>query len=80
MPMYLIVHNPSLEVQVRNQLLDALRQGGNATWPCMNGAIIVDHAGPALAIRNVLLPHIDSSENLLIFRVSGEWSWIGFRE
>ena len=59
------------------ELIDAIKLIGT-WWHCLDSTWIVKTDLTAVQIRDALSPHIDSSDELLVVKLSGEAAWIGF--
>jgi hypothetical protein len=51
-----------------------------AWWHHLDSTWIVKTDRTAAQTRDLLKPHIDSSDELLVVRLSGEGAWVGFNE
>jgi hypothetical protein len=80
MATYLISYDLNRPGQDYADLLEAIKGLGGAWWHYLDSTWIVKHDGPAKVIRNALRPHIDSNDELLVVKLSGEGAWAGFSE
>ena len=60
-------------------LIQALKALPN-WWHYLDSTWIVKSSESAITIRNELQKHIDSGDELLVARLSGEAAWVGFND
>lgn len=75
MTMYMIGYDLQQPGKNYDNLHRAIK-GLSGTW-ChpLDSTWIVSHPGPASAIRDALLPHIDANDVLLVAGLTGESAW-----
>ncbi len=74
MAAFMISYDLNTPGQDYKELLDAIRAYG-VTWHCLDSTWIVIHPGPATAIRDNLVKHIDANDRLIVARLTGEAAW-----
>lgn len=78
MATYMIGYDLNRPGQNYTSLIDAITRLSASRWHCLDSTWLIDHPGPATAIRDALLPYIDATDELLVARLSGEAAWAGF--
>lgn len=78
MASYLISYDLNQPGQEYGELIDAIKNVGSAWWHYLDSTWIVLHNGPSTTIRDALIPKIDSGDELLVVRLTGEGAWTGF--
>lgn len=76
---YLISYDLNAPGKNYDKLYEAIKSLGG-WWHHLDSVWITTHPGPAADIRNALSKHIDSNDELLIVKCSGEGAWKGFNE
>lgn len=61
-------------------LINAIKQNFPIWWHCLDSTWIVKTDKTAVAIRDLLAPHIDSNDELLVVGLTGEGAWKGFNQ
>jgi len=49
-------------------------------WHCLDSTWIVKSDLTTVEIRNLLTPHLDPNDELLVAKLSGEAAWVGFND
>jgi len=62
-----------------DELIAAIKRVGS-WWHHLDSTWIVTTAKSAAQIRDALVPHVKSDDQLLVARLSGEAAWYGFSE
>lgn len=78
MSTYLITYDLSQPGRDYSGLYEAIKGVGSTWWHCLESNWIVKTNSNAVAIRDTILPHIDSNDKLLVVKLSGEGAWKGF--
>ena len=79
MASYLIGYDLNRPGQNYPELFTAIKAIG-LWWHCLDSTWIVKTDKSAIQIRDVLQPHIDNSDELLVARLTGEAAWAGFNQ
>ena len=61
------------------ELIDAIKTFGK-WWHYLDSTWIIKSDKSAVGIRDVLMPYIDSGDEILVVFLSGEGAWAGFDE
>lgn len=77
MQTYLITYDLHQKGQDYKSLIEKIKTYGN-WWHCLESTWIVRTASSSANIRNYLSPHIDTNDELLVVKLSGEGAWKGF--
>lgn len=77
---YLVGYDLNTPGQNYEELYEAIKAIGSKWWHYLDSTWLVKHDGPATDLRDALAPHIDSNDELLIVKLSGEGAWKGFSE
>ncbi|AIJ45913.1 hypothetical protein O987_08895 [Comamonas testosteroni TK102] len=77
MASYLIGYDLNKTGQDYAALIDAIK-GLGLWWHCLDSTWIIKHDGPSTVIRDALKPYIDSNDELLVVKLTGEGAWMGF--
>lgn len=80
MATYLIGYDLNKSDKDYDGLIGAIKALSDTWWHHLDSTWLVKHAGPAATIRDVLKPHIDSNDELLVVKLTGEGAWAGFNE
>jgi hypothetical protein len=80
MKSYLIGYDLNRPGQDYENLFAAIKALAGTWWHCLDSTWIIKSGSTAAAIRDALMPHIDSSDELLVVQLSGEGAWVGFDE
>lgn len=78
MASYLIGYDLNKNGQDYTALIEAIK-GLGSWWHCLDSTWIVKHDGPSTVIRDALKPYIDSNDELLVVKLTGEGAWMGFK-
>lgn len=78
MATYLIGYDLNKSGKDYAALIEAIKKVATNWWHCLDSTWIIKHDGPAVSIRDALSPHIDSNDELLVVKLTGEGAWIGF--
>ncbi|MFA4975834.1 MAG: CRISPR-associated protein Cas2 [Thermodesulfovibrionales bacterium] len=76
MKTYLITYDLNRPGQKYNELYEAIKKIGT-WWHCLDSNWIVKSNSSAAQIRDLLTPHMDSNDALLVAHLSGEAAWKG---
>jgi hypothetical protein len=63
-----------------DELIEAIKQVGSNWWHHLDSTWVVVSDRTAVQIRDSLLSHLKSDDQLLVIRLSGEGAWTGFNE
>lgn len=74
---YLIGYDLNKSGQDYTTLIEEIKRLG-IWWHCLDSTFIVKSSSPATLIRDHLKKFIDSNDELLVVRLSGEGAWTGF--
>lgn len=77
MASYLIGYDLNRTGQDYASLIEAIK-GLGSWWHCLDSTWIIKHNGPSTVIRDALSPNIDSNDELLVVKLTGEGAWTGF--
>jgi hypothetical protein len=77
---YLIGYDLNRPGQSYPELLEAIKGLTDTWWHHLDSTWIIKHDGPATVIRDILRPHIDANDELLVVKLTGEGAWAGFKE
>ncbi len=80
MKTYLIGYDLNSPGKDYAELIKAIKELSNNWWHHLDSTWIVKHDGSAVSIRDSLKRHIDSNDELLVVKLSGEGAWSGFNE
>lgn len=80
MATYLIGYDLNASGQDYKNLTDSIKEISNGWWHNLDSTWVIKHAGPATTIRNSLKQHLDSNDELLVVKLSGEGAWTGFHD
>ena len=80
MATYLIGYDLNSPGQGYDDLIEAIKNLANGWWHHLDSTWIINHSGSATVIRDALKPHIDSNDELLVVKLSGEAAWAGFSD
>ena len=79
MKTYLITYDLNKPGQDYNKLYEAIKISSDfSAWHCLDSNWIIKTDQTASEIRDYLKSFIDSSDNLLVVKLSGEGAWTGF--
>jgi len=78
MASYLIGYDLNKTGQDYAALIDTIK-GLGSWWHCLDSTWIIKHDGSSTVIRDTLKPHIDSNDELLVVKLTGEGAWAGFK-
>jgi len=78
MATYLIGYDLNRLGQDYPELIDAIEQIGDTQWHCLDSTWIVKSELDSKGIRDLLKPHIDSNDELLVVKLTGQGAWAGF--
>jgi hypothetical protein len=79
MKSYLIGYDLNKPGQDYTDLINAIKKLASGSWHCLDSTWIIKSDSAAVAIRDTLKPHLDSSDELLVMNVTGvERAWVGF--
>lgn len=77
MASYLISYDLNRPGQEYEDLYEAIKSLAR-WWHNLDSTWIINHDGPATEIRDELKKHIDSSDAVIVSRLTGEAAWTGF--
>lgn len=77
MKSYMIGYDLNRPGQDYESLIEAIK-GLDDWWHCLDSTWIVRSSLTVVQIRDLLSPHIDSNDELLVALLSGEAAWTGF--
>jgi hypothetical protein len=60
------------------ELFKAIKDTANGWWHCLDSTWIINTNLSAAQIRDALKAHVDSGDELLVVRLTGEGAWVGF--
>lgn len=80
MATYLVGYDLNKSDKDYPELIEAIKGLSDTWWHHLDSTWIIKHAGTAASIRDALKPHIDSNDELLVVKLSGEGAWSGFNE
>lgn len=80
MATYLIGYDLNESDKDYADLIEAIKGLAESWWHHLDSTWIIKHVGPASSIRDSLKPHIDSNDELLVVKLSGEGAWAGFND
>ena len=80
MSVYIIGYDLNKPDKDYPDLINAIKELSGTWWHNLDSTWLVVHDGDAGHIRNTLTPHIDSDDELLVSRLSGEAAWAGFSD
>ncbi|TDR38581.1 hypothetical protein DFR29_12082 [Tahibacter aquaticus] len=80
MASYLIGYDLNKRGKDYSSLIEAIKKVGSDWWHCLDSTWIVKHDGPSTVIRDALAKFIDSDDELLVVRLTGEGAWRGFND
>jgi hypothetical protein len=78
MKTYLIGYDLDKPGQNYEVLFAAIKALTASWWHCLDSTWIIKSDSTAVAIRDLLIPHIDKNDKLLVVQLSGEGAWVGF--
>jgi len=78
MATYLIGYDLNKSGKDYAALIEAIKKIAKNWWHCLDSTWIIKHDGPSVSIRDALSPYIDSNDELLVVKLTGEGAWIGF--
>lgn len=79
MKSYFIGYDLNKTGQDYKELIEQIKKLG-AWWHCLDSTWIIKTDMTAVQIRDILKPKIDSNDELLVVKLSGEAAWTGFDE
>jgi hypothetical protein len=59
-------------------LIAKIKTLSGAPWHCLDSTWIIRTEQTAVQIRDTLMPYLDSGDELLVAKLSGEAAWKGF--
>lgn len=77
MKTYLIGYDLNKTGQDYQTLIEEIKKLG-LWWHCLDSTFIIKNDSTASDIRDYLKKYIDSNDELLVVRLSGEGAWTGF--
>jgi hypothetical protein len=77
---YLIGYDLNKPEKDYPDLIKAIKDLSENWWHHLDSTWIIKHAGAATRIRDALKPYIDSNDELLVVKLSGEGAWTGFND
>jgi hypothetical protein len=80
MATYLIGYDLNKSDKDYPKLIEAIKGLTDTWWHHLDSTWIIKHAGTAATIRGILKPHIDSDDELLVVKLTGEGAWTGFND
>ena len=79
MATYLVGYDLNTPGQDYKDLFEAIK-GLGTWWHHLDSTWIVQHNGPAKDIRDALRPCLDSNDEMLVVKLTGEGAWTGFND
>jgi len=79
MATYLISYDLNMPGQDYEKLYEAIKDLGT-WWHHLDSTWIIKYNGTAKDIRDTLKPHLDSNDDLLVVKLTGEGAWKGFSD
>lgn len=79
MATYLIGYDLNRPGQNYNELFEAIKAIGS-WWHCLDSTWLVKSTLTAAQIRDIISPHMDGNDRLLVAAMSGEAAWVGFSQ
>lgn len=80
MATFLISYDLNQPGQDYSSLYKAIKRLTDTWWHQLDSTWIVEHAGPASAILDELLPYVDYGDELLVVGLNGRGAWFGFNQ
>lgn len=80
MATYLIGYDLNRTGQDYKDLIDSIKTNFDTWWHHLDSTWIVITTINSVQIRDLLTPHIDSNDELLVVRLTGEGAWYGINE
>ena len=77
---YLIGYDLNKPGKDYSELYKAIEALSGTWWHHLDSTWIIRHEGGAAAVRDALSKHLDSTDELLVVRLSGEGAWSGFKQ
>ena len=62
------------------ELIDAIKALANDWWHCLDSTWIIKTNLGVVQVRDALMQHIDSNDELLVLTVNGAAAWTGFKD
>jgi hypothetical protein len=63
-----------------DELIEAIKGVGSIWWHHLDSTWVVVSKKSAVEIRDELIPHLKSDDQLLVARLAGEAAWTGFKQ
>jgi hypothetical protein len=63
-----------------DELIEAIKIVGSTWWHHLDSTWVVVSSKTAVQIRDALIPHLRSDDQLLVAVLAGEAAWTGFNE
>ena len=80
MKTYLIGYDLNKSGQDYKELIDKIKSTFTYWWHHLDSTWIVKSNLTAVQIRDLLIPYIDSNDELLVVSLTGESAWEGFND
>lgn len=80
MQTFLIGYDLNKSGQDYADLIDAIKKLSSTWWHHLDSTWIIKSNSTATAIRDILAAHIDSNDELLVVKLSGDGAWTGFSD
>lgn len=80
MAAYIIGYDLNKSGQDYEELITAIKSISGTWWHHLDSTWIVVTSKTAVQIRDLLLSHIDTNDELLVAKLSGEAAWYGINE
>jgi hypothetical protein len=75
---YLIGYNLTKTGQDYSTLIAKIKEIATGWWHCLDSIFIIRTDQNAVQIRDILKEYIDSNDELLVVKLSGDAAWTGF--
>ena len=80
MKTYLISYDLNRPGQDYSELFEAIKAECQTWWHHLDSTWIIKTESDAASVRDALMKHIDTNDELLVVRLSGEGAWVGFND
>jgi hypothetical protein len=80
MATYLIGYDLNKPSKDYSDLIEAIKVLSDTWWHHLDSTWLIKHEGTAVTIRDALKSHLDSNDELLVVKLSGEGAWTGFND
>ncbi|RSK50111.1 SinR family protein [Hymenobacter rigui] len=76
---YMIGYDLNSPGQGYDELIKTIKTLGT-WWHCLDSTWLIKSSKTAVEIRDILTPHLDANDELLVAKLSGEAAWRGFNK